>query len=370
MSKNLEGIPFTEIVERSSELARESADVEKKVRGIVNDVYVRELPRKEDWSFLLASSALTLIQRYNTGTVTANTGATSVTFSTDVTITSAMTGRRLRVDGNDYIYNVTFQSATSLTISPPFSGTQNVSSVGYDIFMPYYALAADFDRFLKDQGVTKFIGGRKEQISEKAPQEFDRDYQPTPQDLPTYCRLFGTDTNGRTLVEFNPPPKSAISLPYDYIRTVQNMRETTAGSVTIEAGSTIVVGSANTTFFTQARTGDYFRIDNFGTGADSEWYRIQTITHNSSLTLSTAFGLSGASSAAYTICSLPDIPTRMHPALLYGTIMQLAADKDDPAIEGYKMQLAEVLSDGKRIYKTRTYSQEIRMITEEYNYRR
>ena len=370
MAKNIEGMPFTEIVERASELARESADVEKKIRGITNDIYVRELPIKEDWSFLLASSALTLIERYNTGTVTATTGGTNVVFSTDVTITSAMTGRRLRVSGNDYIYNVTFESATSLTISPPFSGTQNVTSVGYDIFAPYYPLAYDFDRFLKDQGVTKFIGGRKEQIGEKAPQEFDSDYQSTPQDLPTYCRLFGTDTNGRTLVEFNPPPKSAISLPYDYIKRLVGMRETTAGFAVIEAGSTVVVGSAGTTLFTQARTGDFFRVDPFGTGSDSEWYRIQTITHNSSLTLSSAFGLSGASSAAYTICSFPDIPTRMHAALLYGTLVQLAADKDDPAMEGYKMKLAEVLSDGKRIYKTRTYSQEIRMITEEYNYRR
>jgi hypothetical protein len=370
MSKNISEIPFTEIVERASELARESADVEKKVRGIVNDVYVRELPRKEDWSFLVASSALTLTQRYNTGTVSANTGSTSAVFSTDAAFTADFTGRKLRVDGNDYIYDVTYVAANSLTISPPFSGTQNVTSVGYDVFAPYYPLAADFDRFLKDQGVTKFIGGRKDQISEKAPQEFDRDYSPTPTDLPTMCRLYGTDTNGRTLVEFNPPPKSTISLPYDYIKRLVGMRETTAGFVTINSLATAVVGSAGTTYFTEARTGDYIRIDPFGTGADSEWYRIQTITHNSSLTLSTAFGVSGAGTAAYTICSMPDIPTRMHPALLYGTLLQLATDKDDPANEGYKLQLAEVLSDGKRIYKTRTYSQEIRMITEEYNYRR
>ena len=370
MSKNLEGMPFTEIVERTSELARESADVEKKVRGIVNDVYIRELPIKEDWSFLVASSALTLIERYNTGTVTANTGDTSVTFSTDVSITSAMTGRRLKISGNDYVYSVTFQSGTSLSISPPLSGTTNVSGASYDIFMPYYPLAADFDRFLKDQGVTKFQGGSNDQIPEKSIQEFNVDYSATPTDLPTMCRLIGTDTNGRTLVEFNPPPRSAISLPYDYIRRMQVMRETTSGFSVIEAGSTVVIGSAGTTLFTQARTGDYFRIDAFGTGADSEWYRIQTITNNSSLTLSSAFGLSGASSAGYTICTFPDIPTRMHAALLYGALVQLSADKDDPAINGYTMKLAEVLSDGKRIYKTRTYSQELHLITDEYHYRR
>jgi len=370
MAKNISEIPFTEIVERASELARESADVEKKVRGIVNDVYVRELPRKEDWSFLMVSSALTLTPRYNTGTVTGVTGGTTVVFSSDVALTADFTGRKLRIDGNDYVYDVTYVAANSLSINPPFSGTQNVTSVGYDIFAPYYPLATDFDRFLKDQGVTKFVGNRPTQIPEKSPQEFNRDYSATPQDLPTMCRQFGTDTNGRTLVEFNPPPKSTISLPYDYIKRLVPMRETTSGFVTINSLATAVVGSAGTTFFTEAKTGDYLRIDVLGTGADSEWYRIQSITHNSSLTLSVAFGVSGVGTTGYTICSMPDIPTRMHPALLYGTLLQLAADKDDPALESYKIQLAEVLSDGKRIYKTRTYSQEISMITDDYNYRR
>lgn len=370
MSKNLSEIPFTEIVERASELARERSDVEKKIRGIINDVYVRELPRKEDWSFLVVSSALTLIERYNTGTVTATTGGTTLTFSSDVTITSAMTGRKIKISGNDYVYDVTFAGTTSLTISPPLSGTQNVTSQSYDIFQSFYALASDYDRFLKDKGITKYTGGQREVIPEKAMQEFDRDYSATPTTYPTRCRLFGTDTNGRTLVEVNPPPKDAISLAYDYIKRLVQMRETTAGFITIEAGSTIVVGSAGTTLFTEAKTGDYFRVDAFGAGADSEWYRVQTITHNSSLTLSTAFGLSGASSAAYTICSMPDIPTRLHPALLYGSLLQLITDQNDPNVENYKMQLAEVLTDGKRIYKTRVYSQELRMITEDYNYRR
>lgn len=370
MAKNIEGMPFTEIVERVSELGRERADVEKKIRGIVNDVYVRELPIKEDWSFLLVSSALTLIERYNTGTVTAVTGATQVLFSSDATMTADFTGRRLRVDGNDYVYNVTYVAANSLAISPPFSGNQNATNVSYDIFMPYYALASDYDRFLKDKGLSKFIGGKVESIKEKSPQEWDVDYSPTPQDLPTMCRLYGTDTNSRTLVEVNPPPKSAISLPYDYIKRLVNMRETTAGFITINSLATAVVGSAGTTFFTEAKTGDYIRIDNFGTGADSEWYRIQTITHNSSLTLSTAFGVSGAGTTGYTICSFPDIPTRMHPALLYGSLLQLTTDQNDQSVQGYKLKLAEVLSDGKRIYKTRVYSQEVSMITDEYHYRR
>ena len=195
MAKNIVEIPFTEIVERASELARERAEIEKKVRGIVNDVYTREIPRKEDWSFLVANSAITFTERYNTGTVTANTGDTTVRFSSDVTITSAMTGRRMKISGNDFVYATSFAGTTSLAITPPFSGTQNVSSVSYEIFMPYYALAPDFDRFLKDKGLTKYQSGKKDFIPESDAKEFDELYSPTTENYPTRCRLYGIDTH-------------------------------------------------------------------------------------------------------------------------------------------------------------------------------
>ena len=370
MSKNLTELPFTEIVERASELSRERAEVEKKIRGIVNDVYTREIPRKEDWTFLVVTSALTTTQEYKTGTVSVNTGATQAVFSTDATLTADMTGRKLKVQNNDYVYDVTYESGTSVTIQPPFSGTQNQTNVSYSIFDPDYPLAADFDRFLKDKGLTKYQGGRKQEIPEKSPQEFDVDYTPTTAIYPSRCRLIGTDTNGRTLVEINPPPSSAVSLQYDYYRRPNPLRETTAGFVNIGAGATAVTGSTGTTRFSEARTGDYIRIDALGTGADSEWYRVQTIAHDSSITLSSAFGLSGVTSAAYTICSLPDYPVKLHPAILYGTLIQLTLDQNDPASQGYYTKFAEVLSDGKRLYKTRVYSQQINTVAEDYNYRR
>ena len=95
MSKNQTAIPFTEIVERTSEIARERADVKYKIRGYVNDVYIREIGRKWDWNFLLVGSTLTMRQRYNTGTVSANTGDTTATFSSSVSLDSSNTGPQL-----------------------------------------------------------------------------------------------------------------------------------------------------------------------------------------------------------------------------------------------------------------------------------
>lgn len=371
MSKNQTEIPFTELVERATELARERADSKPKTRGIVNDVYTREIPRKEDWAFFLVNSAITLTQQYAVGNITANTGSTTVTFDSTVTITSDMTGRQLKINGNDYIYRIQgMLSSTGATITPPISGNQNVSQASYAIFQSFYPLAQDFDRFPKNGGIVDFTGGTENIIPEKPYQEWSDNSSYTPSEIPQFCRLNGVDTTGAVLVELNPPPKIAKSIRSDYFIRPKTMRETTAGLIgSVVASGTSVVGDTNTRFM-EATTGDFFRIDNFGKGSDSEWYRIIAISGNSGLTLQTAFGLSGATSAGYTICSVPQMPSKMHPAILYGSLLQLAADQDDPMFTSYNVKLAEILSDGKRTYKTRNYNQDLHSVAEDYFYRR
>lgn len=370
MSKNTEIIPFTEIVERASELARERADVEGKVRAIVNDIYVRELPRKEDWSFFLVTSAITVQASYQVGNVTATTGGTSVTFSSDATIVSTFSRRKLKISGNSYVYDFTFSGTTSGTINPPLSGDQNALSAPYHLFQPVYTLASDFDRFPKNGGLINFEGGKEDIISESAYQDFTSNYESSPTDDPRMCRLIGTDTLGNTLLELNAPPKSAKSYKYDYLIRPKVMRETTAGLInSLASGGTSVSGN-NQCLFTEATTGDWLRIDALGIKGDSLWFQIAAISNNSSLTLATAFALTGITSASYTICSAPAMPYKMHPVLLYGTILQLTADQDDPQMASYNLKLAECLSDGKRIYKTRIYNQDIHHYGEDWQYRR
>jgi hypothetical protein len=371
MAKNITEIPFTEIVERVQELARERPNNQSKIRGIVNDVYTREIPRKEDWAFFLVSSVITLVEQYATGTVSANTGDTVVTFSSDVTISSSMVGRMLKITGNDYLYRVQAMSGTTgATITPPISGNQNVTAASYTIAQHCYSLAADFDRFPKNGGLINYLGGTEKVIPEKPYQEWADEANFTPANDPRFCRLKGTDTAGNTILETNPPSKIAKSVRYDYFIRPKPMRETSAGLIgSVSASGTSVTGDTNTRF-TEATTGDYFRINNFGTGSDSEWYRIIAISGNSGLTLQTAFGLSGATSAGYIICSTPQMPSKMHPGILYGSLLQLAADQDDPMVTSYNLKYAEVLSDGKRTYKTRNYQQDIHSIGEDYFYRR
>jgi len=370
MSKNVSDLPFTEVVERAIELGRVREEVRGKVRGIVNDIYVRDIPQKEDWSFLMGRSTLTLTAEYTTGNATATTGGTSVTFDSSVTIESAFTGRRLKLSGNDYVYDLTFANTTGVTIQPPLSGTENATAVSYSIFRNTYPLASDFDRFPKNGGVHQFYSGSKKVIPEKDYGYYTKYFSSTPNENIDFCIMFGTDTAGNRLVELVPPPKNAISVEYDYIKRLRPLRETTAGLIgNVAASGTAVTGDSNT-LFTEATTGDWFRIDAFGKGANSEWYKIINITNRSTMTLASAFGLSGATSAGYTICSAPQMPTPMHPALLYGTIAQVNADQDDPLATVYMQKYASVLSDGKRVYKTRSYQQDISTIAEDYLYRR
>ena len=370
MSKNQSDIPFTELVERASQLAAIREDVEKKVRGIVNDIYVNDIPRKEDWSFLLATSSITFTQEYTTGNATINTGGTTITFSSDVTIDSTMTGRKIKFSSNDYVYTIISMSGTTgAVIGPTLSGTVNISAGAYSIFQPVYALNSDFDRFLKNGGLHYFSGGRKVAIPETAYQDYIDNFSSDTTETQAYCRVVGVDTAGNRLVEVIPPPKSAISTEYDYIHRLRPLRETTAGLIAnIGAGGTSVTGNA-TTLFAEANTGDYFRIDAFGTGADSEWYPILAIS-GTGITLRTAFGNSGATNASYTIASNPRMPTMLHTAIMYGAMIQLTASQNDPMAPGYKNEYASILSDGKRLYKTRTYSKEVKTIAEDYLYRR
>lgn len=369
MSKNIDIIPFTELVERTSEIARERADIQPKIRGFVNDMYIREIGRKWDWNFLLVGSTITVNSSYTTGTLTANTGGTQVVFSSDVSLTQLYTQSQLKISGNDYIYKCVYESATSLTIQPPISGNQNYTNSAYTLFFPCYTLANDFDRFPKNGGFLNYNGGVPKSIAETPYQEWVGNFSPQPSDTPERVRIYGTNTAGQQILELNPPPKSTKSYPYNYFIALEPMRETTSGLIgNIVAQGTSVVGDSNCRF-TEANTGDYFRINAFGKGSDSEWYRIISIVNNSTMTLQTAFGLSGATSAAYTVCSAPQMPVKLHPAILYGAVLQSTLDQDDPMFQAYNMKLAEVLSDGKRLYVSRVYNQQIHSDAEEYLYR-
>jgi len=369
VSKNISEIPYTELQERVKSLARVPENSKEKIRGVIQDVYLREIPSKFDWDFLWASSSLTSVAAHNLGTVSINTGTTALSFSNDAALTAQMTGRKISISGNPVVYDFTQTTGSDGTLKPSFEGATNATNASYKIYQPKYPLSKDFDRFPKGGGLYRWEGQQKRAIPEEPYQEGIENFQGSPSPTQEKVRVVEPNTAGVPQIEFRPAPSQARNYGYDYLRQVAPLTETSAGVATIAANGTAVTGNASCRF-TDATTGDFFRISDFGKGQDSSWYRILAIQHDSSLTLATAFENSGATNANYCISKAPEFPNRLHPGVLYGAIRALTLDQTDQSFSIYQIKLAEVMSDAKRIHVSRVYSQKIPTIAEDYLYRR
>ena len=364
-------LPFSELVERVTQVARaESTNDESRVRAAINDEYLRNIPNKEDWRFMIASSSLVCIIPYNDGTVALNTGDTALT-GTSTVWDVTMQGRLLKFTDNPNIYTVTsFLATTSLTISPPLSEDINITAGAYTIYQPYYALAPDFSRFQKNIALQKFQGGRPSAIREVQGEREYRDFYNSSPGTPEKVRLIDMGTAGVKHVELVPPPNKAFLFPYDYIKALSPMRETTAGTATATVAGNVVTFQAGARI-AEMTTGDFFRIDAFGTGEDSEWYRIMALdAANSQATLNLTFGRSAATTALYTVCNAPLMPIELHLAILKGAVMQVMADQTDPTFALAASERTALLMEARKLYKSRVYDQDIETVAEDYHYRR
>lgn len=369
MAKNFRGIPYTELTERAAEISRSGSENDKsKVRGAVNDVATKEIGGKFDWNFLKVSSSLTTESKYNTGTVSGTTGGTQLTFSTDTVIASTIKNWKIKISGNDVVYDFTYSDATGGTVNPPLAGTTNPSSTTYALFKPVYALAGDFDRFPVKGGLILWQGGRKTILSEKRHIQYYDEYSASP-GTPSCCRIVENDTAGNPQVELVPPPQYGIALSYDYFRHMNPLSQSSWGTIAITASTNTVTGTTSARFM-DATTGDYIRVNANGIKEDSEWYRITAITHDSSLTISGLFANSGVSAAEYVISSVPDMPVPLHLAVLHGAVRELVGDQDDPMYIYHNQKMAEMLTDGKVRYVTRMDSAEMDGDYQDWDYRR
>ena len=375
MAKNISEIPFTELVERSRGLARTGNNTVEKIRGIVQDVAIREIPSKFDWNFLLVSSSLTGVGQYNQGSVSINTGDTTLVFSSDVVLDSTYEGYKIFLAANNQVYNVVnFINTTSLTISPSLQGATNIQSGGYTLFKDTFTLADNFDRFPKMGGIYYWNGQQKRTLKEVPYRQSNNDWSFYPSTNPDKCMLVSQDTMGNQQVQIIPPPSQAQNYGYDYFKQCKPMIEVSDGTISsITAKATQVTGNTNCRFLNAYSNGSdnlWFRVDALGVGNDSQWYKVLNILHDSSLTLSMAFANTAiTSSANYVISSSPEMPARLHVGVLYGTVRSTELDQNDENFIFYHSQYYQVLSDSKRIYVSRPYAVDIEGIQTEYRYR-
>jgi hypothetical protein len=365
---NLKILPFSEILEKASDLSRSNIDQRSRLKGIVNEVYTLDVPKEYDWYWLKASSAISCIAEYKTGVISINTQTTGVLFNSGATITTYMTGRKIKFSGNSDIYDFTYLSANSGSINPPLSGSTNLSSGGYTIYKNIYSLPSDFDRFLVNGGLLFYSGGQPTPLPELVDDDYYEQVTASPTSTPEGCRFTEYDTAGNMQIEILPPPSTSYILRNEYIRELPPMYENTMGTVVITSNQTAVTGTG--TVFLQMNTGDYLRADSFGKKGESTWYRISAISSDTNLTLSSVFRKDSSYSGSFTISSAPQAPYKFHNAYIYGTVRKVLSDEKDPMLIYANAEYLKIISDNKVLEQSRHAKDDVELIAEDYNYRR
>lgn len=363
-------IPFSELFERLMTLAKiDSFNNEDYAKGLINDAYTRSLPSIEDWTPLVTEAFLTMSAYYNTGTVACTAGATSLT-GTGTTWTATMTnnnGWKIKFAGFDIVYSFTYVSATSATINPALEGATNMSGASYVLFRDEYALPSAFDRLLKNGSIYVQQGGRTyNTIGELPRDQFREQFVADPSDPVYRAMLTRVDSSGNRMLRVNPPPRTAKVYPYEYIPKLAPMKEYTTGTIAVTNAGTTITGT-NTYFSANVSAGDYFRVDTIGQGDSSKWYKIATVSSNSSIILESAYLDASESGLEYTICSAPTgLPTEFHEFILYEAVSTAVASSADPNTEIMIARRTDVLGRLKKNYKSRRTNAQIKVEDDGY----
>ena len=131
------GLPFRTFTESTTLLTLlTGSKVTTAELGSLYNLSYRSIIESWDWSARKAETLVTTVAPYSTGTITATQASTTVTGSSTVW-TSAMTGRKIRIDDEDVFYTFTYVSATSGTLDKAWA-VATTSAASYEIFEYVY----------------------------------------------------------------------------------------------------------------------------------------------------------------------------------------------------------------------------------------
>jgi hypothetical protein len=177
-------------------------------------------------------------------------------------------------------------------------------------------------------------------------------------DIPEFFYIRGSDEFG-----IYPTPSSSITSGgrLNYERRMRDMSaaDYTTGTITVTNGSADVVGLA--TVFTAAMVGRSLKITD--PDGDGMWYKIESYTSGTEITLENTYAGITAGGQAYTIGELPDIPEEFHESLIdYACWRYYRRRKDWQAAREMKAAYDEALDECKAQYSSKTTSQYIRPV--------
>lgn len=168
-----------------------------------------------NWPWLEKQGIIQTVADITTGTVSINSGSTSLTFSSAPSVSVANQYMIQFTDTSDDWYYISSHTAssTSATLSVPFAGSSNVSGVSYICRKVFYSLPSDLDRMI-DARQSIY----KQKLGAIDIRTFDRYLpDPTATGVPLYYYMVGLDTNQYWQMGLYPVPTDINNIQIRYL---------------------------------------------------------------------------------------------------------------------------------------------------------
>jgi hypothetical protein len=177
------------------------------IPGAVNQV-MEIIRGKGDWSFWKLASTITLSASYDTGTVAATLGSTTVTGTSTVWV-SGHAGMKIRIGGGEeYTISSVNTGAQTLVLDHAYAETTD-TGLDYEIYQDTYSLPAACDSVDRVWDATN-----KVRLVPVAPIAFKSAnvYANATQDSPLQYAVWGLDSSGYTQLLFYPAPSEVATI--------------------------------------------------------------------------------------------------------------------------------------------------------------
>ena len=189
----------------------------------VNESY-RFLAGMKEWPWLLSAKAVQTVVDTTSLTASVNAAGTAVTLSATVTPTLA-NDYYIKFSTTDDWYLITAHTAATdtLTISPGYQASTNLTSGTCTIRRVYYSLASDVDRVID----------MRQTITDKElvyvdPRTFDRQLpDPSATGTPQVYTQLGLDSSRNIRVNFYPIPSAKTNILYKYYQRITDLSGST-----------------------------------------------------------------------------------------------------------------------------------------------
>lgn len=357
---NLYVIPFTQLVEDVMREMREASTethVEAKYQRLVNRTYCDDIPSEREWDWLRKASTIGLSAYYATGTIDA-TNASATVAGTDTVWTTSHIGYKIKISGDDHIYEFTYTSGTAGTISPTYYG-DTATDMTYTMYKDVYSLPSDFLKFPNDKMcLYQFKNGMPKEIKIVPDSMFLKRSTYQASSDPTWARIYpGKTSAGVVQLQIAPPVQEAKQLEVEYIRALPEMYEVTDTTHASTACTTTKIVTA-TNLYASISVGQYISGDPSTFGGAREWTRITAVaadtTTGNGITVET-MRTALSTAAAITVCDAPIMTPSMQKAIFYGACAQVAAEQNDVALKAYLLAYEKALNLDKSRMARRFY---------------